>query len=557
MKTILSILLLLTPLIFFAQSNEIEQLKEELKTLDGTEFINKAIRLSELFYSEKMYSEAQIAASHAYRKARQLDDKTEMARALNREGKAMMKQKIKPRDRSKLALKFRNSNLLILQSGVTNGALEQDNKTQLKLLARDLDKPKDFDDLEKEITSLKKVPSRDVVDDTLRAIGDILKNVDLSKLKPRQLEAYKKAQELYNEKEALNVQVAQLSEERERIEGEAEQLNIENVALSQDISVKKEEISKMSEKQAKAELENMLYKMLVDSLASKQMMDSLIISQKDMELAAQQAQQTALLEKQKAQRWFYISIITIVLIIAAGLLSRYMATKKHNALLEEKNEVIKHEKERSESLLLNILPESIAKELKLQGKAKTRYHNNVSVLFTDFVNFSGISEKLSPEQLVEDLDYCFKNFDTIIGKYELEKIKTIGDAYMCAGGLTTEQPDHAQRVIKAAIEIQFFLQSFKNEKLAKNLPYFEARIGIHVGPIIAGVVGLKKFAYDIWGDTVNIASRMESSSEPGKVNISEDTYNMVKDDFAFEYRGKVDAKNKGKIDMYYVLESYN
>jgi len=193
----------------------------------------------------------------------------------------------------------------------------------------------------------------------------------------------------------------------------------------------------------------------------------------------------------------------------------------------------------------------------MNGKAKTRFHNNVSVLFTDFVNFSGISENLSPEQLVENLDYCFKNFDKIIEKYELEKIKTIGDSYICAGGLTIEQPGHAQRVIKAAIEIQLFLQTLKKEKQAKKEPFFEARIGIHVGPIIAGVVGLKKFTYDIWGDTVNVASRMESSGEPGKVNISEDIYNLVKEDFSFEYRGKVDAKNKGKIDMYYVLESYN
>ncbi len=553
MKIFFSTLLLFTPLFFFAQNNEIQQLRKELKTLDSIEFVNKAIRLSELFYKEEKYEGAKVAANHAYRKARQLDNKEAMARALNCEGKAMLKLPMKPRDRSKIALKFRNSNIYLLQADTTNKALEQDNLTQLKLIGRSLNRVRDFDDIEKEIANMKTVPSRDAVNDTLKAIGDILKNVDPTKLNSRHLKVYQRVQELYNEKEALNTQVTQLDKERQRVEEEASKLNIEKEELSQDILAKKEAISKMNEEQVKTELLNMGYKMLVDSLKTEQMMDSLSIVQKDTKLESQKAQ----LEKQQARRWLYFAIIAIVLILAGSLFSRYKGQKKHNALLEEKNETIKQEKERSESLLLNILPESIAKELKINGKAKTRYHNNVSVLFTDFVNFSGISEKLSPEQLVEDLDHCFKNFDKIVGKYELEKIKTIGDSYMCAGGLTKEQPDHAQRVIKAAIEIQFFLQSLKKEKQEQKLPFFEARIGIHVGPIIAGVVGLKKFAYDIWGDTVNVASRMESSGEPGKVNISGDTYHLVKDDFAFEYRGKVDAKNKGKIDMYYVIESLN
>jgi adenylate cyclase len=553
MKTILPILLLLTPLFIFAQSSEIEQLRKELETLDSIEFVNEAIRLSELFYKAEKYKGAKVAANHAFRKARQINNKEAMARALNREGKAMLKQQLKAKERSKIALKFRNSNIFLLQSDTTNKALEQDNLNQLKLMARSLKRVKDFDEVEEQIARLQTGPSRDVMKDTLKAIGDILKNVDPTKLNSRQRKALKKVHELYSEKEALNEQVSQLDQERQRIEAEAEQLNMEKEVLSQDILAKQEAISKMNEEQAKAELLNMQYKMLVDSLETEQMMDSLSIVQKDMKLEAQKA----LLEKQRARRWLYFAIIAIALMLAGGLFSRYKAQRKHNTELEEKNETIEIEKERSESLLLNILPEKIAKELKMNGKAKTRYHNNVSVLFTDFVNFSGISEMLSPEQLVEDLDHCFKNFDKIIEKYELEKIKTIGDAYMCAGGLTVEQPDHAQRVIKAAIEIQFFLQSLKKEKQAKKQPFFEARIGIHVGPIIAGVVGLKKFAYDIWGDTVNVASRMESSGEPGRVNISEDTYNQVKDDFAFEYRGKVEAKNKGKIDMYYVLESYN
>ena len=175
-----------------------------------------------------------------------------------------------------------------------------------------------------------------------------------------------------------------------------------------------------------------------------------------------------------------------------------------------------------------------------------------TVLFTDFKNFTRISELLSPEELVEELDKCFKAFDFIIGQYEdIEKIKTIGDAYMCASGLT-ERRVMPNSIVKAALEMQLFLEEQKQERMRIGKPYFEARIGIHTGPVVAGVVGVKKFAYDIWGDTVNTASRVESNSAPGRVNISETTYNLVRYKFECEYRGKVEAKNKGQIDMYYV-----
>jgi class 3 adenylate cyclase len=529
MKTIISIFLLFTPLFFFAQSNEIESLKEELKTLDSIEFVKKAIILSDEYYKQGKYQGASGAAVHAYRVAKEINDKEAMAAALNREGKAMLRQKNRKGNNANIALKFMDSNKLLEQVESTNDALRLSNLKHLKRMAQQLNRTKDFNDLERQIRELQASSKNALSKDTLQAITDLLEHVDEKNLKPRQRRAYNKLKEVYSKELESNQQIVQ------------------------DMEQAKEDLEKMNEEQVKTELLNMKYKMLVDSLATKQMMDSVSIVQKD----AQLREQKAVLERQRARRSLYFAIITIVVLLAGGLFVRNRAQRKHNSVLEEKNVVIEKEKERSESLLLNILPETIAKELKTHGKAKARYHNNVSVLFADFVNFSGISEKLSPEELIENLDYCFKNFDKIIGKYELEKIKTIGDSYMVAGGLTIEQPDHAQRVIKAAIEIQFFLQSLKKEKEAKNEPFFEARIGIHVGPIIAGVVGLKKFAYDIWGDTVNVASRMESSGEPGKVNISEDTYNQVKDDFAFEYRGKVEAKNKGKIDMYYVLESYN
>jgi len=190
--------------------------------------------------------------------------------------------------------------------------------------------------------------------------------------------------------------------------------------------------------------------------------------------------------------------------------------------------------------------------LKTNGKAKARQYKEATVFFSDFINFTSIAEKLSPQELVQELDKCFKGFDFIISQYEdIEKIKTIGDAYMCASGLN-ERKSMPHSMVKAALEMQEFLEEQKQERIRMGKPYFEARIGIHTGPVVAGVVGVKKFAYDIWGDTVNTAARVEANSEAGKVNISETTYGLIKYDFECIHRGKVQAKNKGLLDMYYV-----
>ncbi|MBI1287159.1 MAG: tetratricopeptide repeat protein [Flavobacteriales bacterium] len=212
------------------------------------------------------------------------------------------------------------------------------------------------------------------------------------------------------------------------------------------------------------------------------------------------------------------------------------------------------EKARSEELLLNILPEEVATELKEKGHADAKLIDDVTVLFTDFKGFTAMSENLSPQQLVEDLNVCFSAFDHIMEKHGLEKIKTIGDAYMAAGGLPTPNSTHASDVVKAAFEMRDFVEQGKAKKVAAGLPYFEIRIGVHTGPVVAGIVGVKKFQYDIWGDTVNTASRMESSGEAGKVNISQSTYHLVKglSEFAFVSRGEVEAKGKGKLKMYFV-----
>lgn len=205
----------------------------------------------------------------------------------------------------------------------------------------------------------------------------------------------------------------------------------------------------------------------------------------------------------------------------------------------------------SESLLLNILPEETASELKTKGSAEARYFDSVTVMFTDFKNFTQASEKLAPAELVQEIHYCYSEFDRIITQHKLEKIKTIGDSYMCAGGLPVPNKTHAADTVKAAREICDFMKTVRQIREAEGKPFFEIRIGCHTGPVVAGIVGIKKFAYDIWGDTVNVASRMESGSEAGKVNISGATYELVKDEFRCEYRGKIQAKNKGEIDMYF------
>lgn len=213
---------------------------------------------------------------------------------------------------------------------------------------------------------------------------------------------------------------------------------------------------------------------------------------------------------------------------------------------------IAKEKQRSEELLLNILPEETAEELKATGTAKAKSMDQVTVMFTDFKNFTQASELLSAEELVAEINECYSEFDKIITKYGIEKIKTIGDSYMCAGGLPVANNTHPVDVIKAGLEMQAFIAANKAKRQAKGEPFFELRLGIHTGPVVAGIVGIKKFAYDIWGDTVNTASRMESSGEIGKVNISGTTYELVKDKFIFKHRGKIQAKNKGEIDMYFV-----
>jgi len=246
----------------------------------------------------------------------------------------------------------------------------------------------------------------------------------------------------------------------------------------------------------------------------------------------------------------------IILGSLAGLLTMMLfafGLYRQNRFISETNEIIENEREKSDKLLLNILPAETANELKYNGKVLAKRHDEVSVLFTDFVGFTKFSENLSPKEVVEHLDHYFSHFDAIIAKYNLEKIKTIGDAYMCTSGLNNSDPQHALTLIYAAKEILQFVNEEK-EKYGEELT-FEIRIGINSGPVVAGVVGTNKFAYDIWGDTVNIASRMESNSTPGKITVSENTYHLVKEEIACDYNKQYKSKHGRLVGMYYISDS--
>jgi class 3 adenylate cyclase len=262
---------------------------------------------------------------------------------------------------------------------------------------------------------------------------------------------------------------------------------------------------------------------------------------RDAEIASARTRQFALLG----------GAIALFLLVAL-LFNRNRIRTRANRELAAKNAVIERERERADALLKNILPEKTAEELKARNAVQPVRYEAVTVMFTDFKNFTRIAEGISPEELIAILDDCFRLFDGIVKKYGLEKIKTIGDAYMCAGGLPLPNDTHPVDTVSAALEMQRELSLLMSQKAADGKPIFEMRIGIHTGPVVAGVVGSHKFAYDIWGDTVNTAARLEQSGEPGKVNISETTYREVKNRFDCTFRGKLAAKNKGEIAMYFV-----
>ena len=369
----------------------------------------------------------------------------------------------------------------------------------------------------------------------------------IRKLKLEKADLLEENESLLRKLESLTSNTKSIEEVKAELEQEAEEREFQS---TEDV------LLELTEREA--EIESLIEaKRAVEEDARKRTseLSSKLSKEEKQNKKNQQLLTEAKLKDAERQKFLYgLGAVTLfILLLASIFYMRFRANRKQKNALQKTNEQIKEERERSDELLLNILPAPIANELKASGKAGAQKYQNVTVLFTDFKDFTKISEKLTPEQLVRELDYCFRGFDFIISQYGVEKIKTIGDAYMAATGLSNKKTMPIN-IIKAALEMQEFLEDYKKERMVKGLPFFEARIGIHTGPVVAGVVGVKKFAYDIWGDTVNIAARMEANAEVGKVNISEETYSQVKYNFDCEYRGKIEAKNKGYIDMYYVKQ---
>ena len=343
---------------------------------------------------------------------------------------------------------------------------------------------------------------------------------------------------------------------------EAQMSKAEATRAKSELEIKKRELNETqtkidSAKKILAQTEEMLMssemrnKRIQERLQFQE--DSVKILKKEQEVQDLQLKASALeLDAQKAKNNLYIIVAAVSLSLLSIIGVLFVARQKTLRELEAKNKIIQEEKRRSDELLLNILPEEVMHELKAHGKTTARNYSKATVLFADIKDFTTISEQLSPDDLIEGLDAYFERFDKVIEKYDIEKIKTIGDAYVCAGGVPTKSEGNPHLVVQAALDFIYEIDKLRRERTAVGKIPFEFRIGIHTGQLVAGVIGIRKFAYDIWGDTVNMAARMQQSSEAGKINISGATYELVKDKFACTYRGKIEAKNKGEIDMYFV-----
>ena len=530
MKTVVAlILLVLSITLLQAQSDRIKNLEKVLSQQSGEDYLRNALTLSEWYFTEGFFEKSADRADDAYRAAKKLNLNNYMALALNQRGKALVKTPNKRNSLKNKAFKcFEESNGL-----TTDAVLRMDNLQYMKDLAMLLDKRKDLNKILNDIAVLS---------------GENPDNRAGEDLSGNRRQILEKAQEIQQENQELSQTVSSLSQEKEKLR--KQQKNLEQL-----VSQKEAAIQDMTAEQMRQELMLSEQERILDSMAFSSILDAMEISQKDMIVLQQKAElerADAEIRLQKSQRNLLLALAGLGLLLAAGLFHRYYAIRQHNAVLAEKNHIIEEERKRSEELLLNILPVAVAAELKAKGSAEAKHYDKATVLFADFKGFSQISRQLPPEKLVADLDFAFTNFDKIISKNGLEKIKTIGDAYMCAGGVPGRNNAHPIHVVQAALEIQEFLRWWNHEKAIRGEPVFEARIGIHTGPLVAGVVGSKKFAYDIWGDTVNVAARMESSSEAGRVNISDATFKLVKDQFRCEFRGKVPAKNVGEVEMYFV-----
>lgn len=387
---------------------------------------------------------------------------------------------------------------------------------------------------------------------TEKELKESLLNDQIKFLTIQQLQLESDKLKLHSEKLMLETEKRDAEISNLRREQEVKEARLRNIALENEKNRQKLQL-------AAQELLNANINRKLESLKQQEERQRLELANKEA-MEKQRLQQISLLERDKKishlevekqkdfKRNTYIFASIGMLLLLSAIFGFFWVRNK-NIVIEQSRKIIESEKHKSEGLLLNILPVKIADELKESGQSKPIHYDTVSILFTDFVKFTQYAERVSNEQLISDLNTVFQSFDEIIDRHNLEKIKTIGDSYMCAGGLPVLNDSNPFDAVNAALEMRNFMSVFNKNRPEKDKLHI--RIGINTGSCIAGVVGKRKFAYDIWGDAVNTASRMEQSGEAGKINISENTYEKVKDYFDCEYRGMIEAKNKGRIKMYF------
>jgi class 3 adenylate cyclase len=500
LKTILLAVILLSESYVNAQQNSLTEMEASLSNVFGSARVEILLQIADEYAKQGKLEKAESKAEDAADYARKIKNNDLRALSLNRIGKIMQMG-----GKKKAFSKFEQSFNLLIDTKSKNAALLADNLENLRKIAQKTGRLDEMPEFETRMKS------------STASTGGAILNQELSAIQKK------------------------LAETRSNFNENESKLLAESKALQQQLAEREAEIDRMSQEQMKTAMLLMQQRFLLDSITFKTGMDSLAVSNANLAL-----------REAESSRKFHYSVIGVLFLLAAGSLFSFFKAKQNAKVLEEKNKIIKEEQERSENLLLNILPSLVAQELKETGRTQAQFYEDVSVLFADFVGFSKIAEKLTPQQLVTELDTCFQKFDDIIARHDLEKIKTVGDSYMCAGGVPNGGGAKLGSMVSAAFEMQNWLAVWNNDREKKGQPRFDARIGIHRGPVVAGVVGSKKFAFDIWGDTVNVAARIEQAGEGGKVNISGDAYQIVKDTFRCHYRGKIHAKNKGEIDMYFV-----
>jgi len=493
-------------------------IKNELRKLDGPQYISVASKYAEDLALQKKFDESYDLLKKATKKARSIDQSIHV-----------------------VVLSHRAE--VIADYFPRNDKYDKDLVETLHDISK-LNPPEVIID---KVDRILKSTVNDISGKYKNDLVALSKNIDqyLSKRKASDISSLNKGRRddiLKLNKEEAFEEIEKLKFERQRLEGLQIKLSETVRNNERQLNKRTRMINEMTANQAKKEAMLEYNKRIIDSLRFIAELDSMNLLSQETLIDRQEAElnlTTSTLQLQKAELKLKSSQQRLYIILGlSGLLIGGIATwlsfmvKRTNNKLEKKNKEIQKEQERSEELLLNILPKNIASELKENAKVQTRKFEACTVCFTDFINFSRISQLLSPEDLISALDECFKAFDEIISKHNVEKIKTIGDSYMCAAGVPITNNSHATDAVKAAVEMVTFLEEWNHTREENGQIRFDARIGIHTGPIIAGVVGIKKFAYDIWGDTVNVAARMESKSEAQRINISQSTYDLIKEEFS-------------------------